>query len=531
MILYDAEVYNPDDSVAIADGVAIGTITNSDPMPAAFLSRFGRTVAQQALGGIETRITADRAPATSATIAGQALALSAAGQTGASPLDDLMARQGPEGDPFGHHPPEPLSMTAREALLASSFTTTGETASGSLAIWGRAARDSFDGQEGSFSLDGTATTAMLGADYGRDRWLLGLSLLHASGKGSYVDTDVTPRPEGQICPEGEEENIPCGEAIRAGDGKVKTSLTAVLPYASIAPSERLRLWGAIGHGSGEVTLTPQTGGTLTADTSWQMAAAGLRAELAALGSGTLHLTSDALWSRTRSEKTHALAASDATVTRLRAGLEASWQIGLESGATLTPGLEVGARHDGGDAETGAGIELGASLGFRDPASGFSMDLSARKLIAHDDDEFEENGLAASFTFDPRPDSARGLSVSLRQDAGKATGGVDTLFMPEVLAPGEAAVLPPPPRLPGVCRPWPGASPSPRMPGCAWMMIHATHNRLAAHPGAGRAGSLARARGDQKGGWGSGTGAWCGCGFDIAVVRGWRFDVTSGDWTG
>ena len=213
---------------------------------------------------------------------------------------------------------------------------------------------------------------------------------------------------------------------------MKTSLTALVPYASLDVSERLRLWGAIGHGSGEVTLTPQMGGALTADTSWQMAAAGMRAELSAIGQGTLHLTSDALWSRTRSDKTHQLAASDATVTRLRAGMEASWQIALESGATLTPGLEIGARHDGGDAEQGAGIELGASLAWSDPASGFAMDLSARKLIAHDDDDFEEHGLAASFTFDPEPASARGLSVSLRQDAGKATGGMDTLFMPEAL---------------------------------------------------------------------------------------------------
>ena len=127
-------------------------------------------------------------------------------------------------------------MTAREALLASSFTTTGETASGSLAIWGRAARDSFDGQEGTFSLDGTATTAMLGVDYGRDNWLIGLALLQSSGKGSYADTDVMPRPEGQACPEDREGQTPCGGAIRTGDGKVKTSLTALVPYASISMS-------------------------------------------------------------------------------------------------------------------------------------------------------------------------------------------------------------------------------------------------------------------------------------------------------
>ena len=434
MVLFDAGVNGPPGvTVSIADGVAVGTITNSDPMPAAFLSRFGRTVAQQALDGIESRITAPRTPGTAATIAGQALALGSASHV-AEGLQgqDLQARALLETDPFDKTGPEPLSMTAREALLASSFTTTGETASGSVAIWGRGARDSFDGQEGSFSLDGTATTAMLGADYARDRWLIGLALLQSSADGSYADTDVTPRPEGQACPPGEAGQTPCGEAIREGDGKVEASLTAVLPYASMQVSERLRFWGALGHGTGEVTLKPETGGTLTADTSWQMAAAGLRAELAALGSGTLHLTSDALWSRTRSDKTHELAASDATVTRLRAGMEASWQIGLASGATLTPGLEVGARHDGGDAEQGAGIELGASLAWSDPASGFAMDLSARKLIAHDDDDFEENGLAASFIFDPDPDSDRGLSVSLRQDSGEATGGVDALFMPEAL---------------------------------------------------------------------------------------------------
>ena len=433
MVLFDAGVNGPPGAtVSIADGVAVGTITNSDPMPAAFLSRFGRTVAQQALDGIETRIAAERTPGTAATIAGQALALGTAGHAaGSLPGHDLQPRP-TDTDPFGHHPPEPLSMTASEALLASSFTTTGETASGSLAIWGRAARDSFDGREGTFTLDGTATTAMLGVDYARDRWLLGMALLQSSGKGSYADTDVMPRPEGQICPEDMENTIPCAGAIRTGDGKVKTSLTALVPYASIQTSERLRLWAALGHGTGEVTLTPKVGPALTADTSWQMAAAGMRAELSAIGAGTLHLTSDALWSRTRSDKTHALAASDATITRLRAGMEASWQIGLASGATLTPGLEAGVRHDGGDAERGAGIEIGGSLGWRDPTTGFSMDLSARKLIAHDDDDFEENGLAASFTFDPEPASARGLSVSLRQDAGKAEGGVDTLFMPQVL---------------------------------------------------------------------------------------------------
>ena len=70
-------------------------------------------------------------------------------------------------------------MTAREALLGSSFTATGEKdgTGGSLAFWGRAARSSFDGREGTFSLDGEATAAMLGADYARGDCLVGMALM------------------------------------------------------------------------------------------------------------------------------------------------------------------------------------------------------------------------------------------------------------------------------------------------------------------------------------------------------------------
>ncbi len=44
----------------IGDGTAVATITNDDPMPAAWLSRFGRTVAEQALDGIAGRMAAPR---------------------------------------------------------------------------------------------------------------------------------------------------------------------------------------------------------------------------------------------------------------------------------------------------------------------------------------------------------------------------------------------------------------------------------------------------------------------------------------
>ena len=463
MVLFEADVNGPPGvSVSIADGVAVGTITNSDPMPAAWLSRFGRTAAEQALDGIAGRIAASRSAGMEGTLAGRSLsfapgAQSSGGATGATPgtssgndglaQSDIarafgagsLAPAGVGDDGFGHSATPVQTLTMREALLGSHFTATGEAdaSGGSVALWGRAAQSRFDGHEGSFSLDGEATTAMLGADYARGHWLVGTALMQSAGEGGYANTDVTPRAASQTCPEGVEDVV-CSGAVREGDGTVEASLTAAVPYAALEASERLKVWGAAGYGSGEVTLKPAMGGALTSDITWTMASAGVRSALLGPprgeGSGlALALTSDALWARTSSEKTHELAASDSDVTRLRLGLEGHWRNALEGGGHFTPKLEAGMRHDGGDAETGFGIELGGGLAWSAPGLGLNLDVSGRTLLAHDDDDLEDRGFAASMAFDPDPASERGLSLALRQEMGGQTkGGLDALFQADPL---------------------------------------------------------------------------------------------------
>ncbi len=451
------------DGATIGDGVAVGTIVNDDPMPAAWLARFGRTVAEQALDGIAGRMAAPRTAGMQGTLAGQALSFDApadgnaaagagmsgdAGGTGALALADVARsfdnradRFGASGfahDAAGFGDTQSRTMTARDALLGSSFSLTGEAdgSGGSMAFWGRAAQGSFDGREGTFSLDGAVTTGMLGADYARGKWLVGLALSQSAGEGDYRDSDVSPRPDGQTCRDGGDGPL-CGDAVRAGDGSVEASLTAAIPYAALQASERLKLWGAAGHGAGEVTLKTAMGGSYKADTSWSMAAAGLRGDLLAPpteGSGpALALTSDALWTRTSSEKTRDLAASDSDATRLRLGLEGSYRMALEGGGHVTPKLEIGARHDGGDAETGFGVELGGGIAWVDPGLGLSLDVSGRTLIAHGNDDLKDRGYAASLAFDPDPATRRGPALSLRQEfGGQARGGLDALFQPATL---------------------------------------------------------------------------------------------------
>ena len=477
----------------IGDGVAVGTITNDDPMPAAFLARFGRTVAEQALDGIAGRMSAPRTAGMRGTLAGQAVGFgptdspgsgsgagsSGAGGTpapGAAPANGEAALamaeiargfggnaggpgswsgtgSGHDASGFGASSPEPQSrtMTARDALLGSSFSLTGQKdgSGGSMTFWGRASQGSFDGREGTFSLDGEVTTALLGADYARGRWLIGLALAQSTGEGDYRDTDTRPRPASQTCPDNA--GPLCDDAVREGDGRVEASLTAALPYASVRASERWKLWGAVGVGAGEVTLKTALGGRYKADTTWRMAAAGVRGALLGAspeGAGpALAVTSDALWTRTSSEKTAQLAASASDATRLRLGLEGSWRIALDGaghsetegaglragGASLVPKLELGARHDGGDAETGFGVELGGGLKWTDPGLGLTLDVSGRTLLAHENDALKDRGYATSLAFDPDPATERGPSFALRQELGaRADGGLDALFAPDPL---------------------------------------------------------------------------------------------------
>ncbi len=338
---------------------------------------------------------------------------------------------------WGHEEMESHGMTLKEALQGSSFTLTGgrDGSGGTMAFWGRASEGGFDGREGTFSLDGDATTAFLGSDYARGKWLMGLALAQSDGEGDYRDDGIADRPESQTCP-GDLEH--CRDAVRAGDGSVETSLTALLPYASMQATDAIKVWGVLGIGSGEVRLKTEMGGDYRADTDWSMLAAGARGDLIAPPAGggglALAMTSDALWTRTGSDGTDQLASSDSDATRLRLGLEGSWRIVTAGGGEVVPRLEIGARHDGGDAETGAGIEAGGGLSWHQPQRGLSLDISGRTLVSHDDDDLEDRGFAASVAFDPAPSSGRGLSLNLRQETGgQAEGGLDALFRPETLA--------------------------------------------------------------------------------------------------
>ena len=343
--------------------------------------------------------------------------------------------QGPGGPPTPHG--NARGMALQQLLTGSNFTYTREADAkgGVLGFWGRGAHATFSGAQEALRLDGNLTTGLLGADYARGDWLLGVAITQTIGDGTY-------------------------SAPNSGAGGIRSTLTAAVPYAAWRISERLDLWGAAGHGGGRMTLN--TGGTadrfatfppfgqptqratdstspqgerLQTDLGWSMAALGLNGSLlGAAGAGPkLAWQSDALWSRTTSDETEGMLAGAADVTRLRLGLAGSWMLRLGDHG-VTPKLEVGVRRDGGDAETGFGVEVGGGIGWLHPRLGLSLDLEGRTLLAHEADGRRDLGFSAALAFDPNPQSRRGPKLSLRQDfGGQATGGLDALFAANPLA--------------------------------------------------------------------------------------------------
>ena len=217
------------------------------------------------------------------------------------------------------------------------------------------------------------------------------------------------------------------------------------PYGGLQLTDRLSAWGALGYGAGELRLTPGGGGPFTADLTMAMGAAGLRGEVLTPppdGGLALAVKGDTRFTRTASEATKdadggRLEAAIADMWLLRTGIEGSRRFvlgGDTDGMVLAPSFELGARLDGGDAETGLGVDLGGGLAFAAPRQGVALDLKGRGLIAHEASGFREWGASASLTWDPRPETDRGLALSLRQSwGGSPAGGMDTLLGRETLA--------------------------------------------------------------------------------------------------
>ena len=303
-----------------------------------------------------------------------------------------------------------------DVLAGSAFTLNHETGPGGgvLSVWSRGARSRFAGRAGRLGLRGDVSTALAGADYARGPLVAGLSLARSWGLGDYRGASK--------------------------GGRVRSAVTGLYPWLGYRLTERVTVWGVTGYGAGAMRLTPGSGADLEAGLAMAMAAAGTRGELIAGGAGGFGLAfkADALWVGTSSDGVEGpagnLAETRSAVSRLRTGLEGSRSYLLAGRTSLKPSVEVGLRHDGGDAETGAGLDVGGGLSVSDSSSGLAVEVRVRTLVVHQAAGFRERGAALSLSWNPTPSTPLGLVARVTPSwGGQATGGAQALWGRDTMA--------------------------------------------------------------------------------------------------
>ena len=470
----------------LTDGEATGTIENRDPLPRALLARFGRTAAVHVVEHVEERLAAPREPGFRGRFAGRELrrgmerdmalnflrqlggsagvhpagmgshtAMAGSPAVGAAPLGTpgrggggalMMGGGGPMSGAAGmaggaaslrtpglgatgHGGAAPLGagphgglngggflqmgLGGGDLLTGSDFAMNRESRGGILSFWSRGAQSRFSGREGALSLGGDVRTTMFGADYAKGPVVAGLSLSNSRGLGEYAG---------------------------AAGGQVASSVTGLYPWLGYKMTERVTVWGVAGYGTGGLLLTPDGGQALESGLSMAMAAAGTRGELLAGGASGFELAfkADALWVGTAIDGVDGpagrLKATDAAVTRFRTGLEGSRAYNLGGRLSLKPSVEVGLRHDGGDAETGAGMDVGAGVVVSDAGTGLAVDVRVRTLLVHQDENFSERGVSLSLSYNPTPSTPLGFVARVAPSwGGQAMSGAEALWGRETMA--------------------------------------------------------------------------------------------------
>ena len=438
------------DGMAVAsDEFALTVLAVAPSTLQAWTSRFGRTVATHVTDAVGERLRASPEQDSQVTVGGYRLPLGRQAAGGADPdatkpktatdrlaalLTGLVGRAlglvqpqggGPGTDlwaaPLAADPRLGQSQTLhlpavrlRDVLLGSSFRLNlgdADAAPGHLRLtaWGRVAGTQFDGRDGDLTLDGNVLTGTVGVDSVWDRWLAGVAVSHSLGGGSFTGD---------------------------GDGDLDSStLTSIHPYLRYAVNERVDVWGVLGYGWGDMTLEPGTGGTLETDTTLLMGAFGGRGILLAAPDNAgfqLATRTDAMLTRTTSGAVAGLAETEADAHRLRLVLEGTRPVLWPEGQSVTPTVELGVRHDWGDAETGFGLELGGRVQYADPTLGLTIEAAVRGLLTHEDSDYKEWG--ASGTIRLAPDlNGQGLSLTLAPTWGAASSGIESLWSRQTTA--------------------------------------------------------------------------------------------------
>lgn len=374
------------------------------------LAGFGRTVATEAVSAISDRFGQTECRS-QATLGGRTLTLDSLKSSVnlASLEEELRYLDRLDYDEWRLSARDFLAGTAFNLSLGRNGLASGNASDpcSPWSVWGRGAFSEFESSDGT---DGEVFTGYVGADLRMSSsLLLGVALSHSAGDIDY-SLDATPA-------------IP---------GEVDANLTSVLPYAHWSPIESMGLWGMLGVGWGETTMTDNLGEAET-DVEMRMVAVGGHNDLIVAQSTTLAVKVDAFAVELETDEEEGLAKVKSDTERLRLMLESRSELSSTDASRLELSVEAGGRWDGGDADVGWGLEIGGGLNYRNTEAGLGLAARGRYLVTHRESNFEDWGASIALSLDPGAPE-EGVALSLTPAWGNAVSQVDTLWQ-NPLTPG------------------------------------------------------------------------------------------------
>ena len=339
-------------TIAEDKDTAAGTIIDDDTLPRVasdWLARFGRTAASDTLDAIARRMNDGVvAAAPSLTVAGhratfapEPIAQAAAGT--AEPWEESRSRV----------------LTLEELANGSSAEISFVDG---LNVWGASGYNQFEmTPQGSYTMDGSLMSAILGVDHQGDGYVAGLALAYHGGAGDFSGIGKT-------------------------EGSLGTNLYSVHPYARLTFGEAFHVGGSFGIGTGDLSITDKDGDALV-ETGVGMpvlAALDARLELSLAEAWILALQADGHFVQmVADERLPRFTRVETSTHRLRLGVENSYVFLVTDGVSLAPVLETGLRYDGGDVgETGLGFDIGGGLRLDATVVGLMVDARGHASLSN-----------------------------------------------------------------------------------------------------------------------------------------------------
>ena len=325
----------------------------------------------------------------------------------------------------GHSTLEELAATHAQTMVNDDFDTktllsgsdfamplnadgVGGLGGSNLALWGSGDYRDIGGDSNNVDWDGSLFSAHLGVDAYLSPGLLAGAML----SWSEADLEYTNR-----------------NTATATSGDYTLDITSIHPYIGWhAPDGRLDLWATVGWGAGELEITETNDDqSKTGNATLQTVGIGGSARLAGGFNTELRLKGEVQQTRLEVEQAEDGGFNEMGVdaSQARLAIEATRTVTTRNGAQVSPSLELGARYDGGDGETGGGMEIGAGLRYHNATRGLTVETRMRALLSHSN-ETEDKGISVTLNLTSGADR-QGLSLSLTPAYGNLTSGVQNVW--------------------------------------------------------------------------------------------------------